>query len=162
VAKAVEGPKSFKSSHPNKRKRTDNVFNLIPKFKHGFAWSDSSHNISPSALYTETAKPLPWPPEHLLNDPTIRAALGACKGHIEVKTPFDVDKLGAMLHDHPNQPLVESVLVGLRDGFWPFDEGEWKIELEEVIGNYSTKEPDWMLFVPSAIGRKPLVVGQVN
>lgn len=59
-----------------------------------------------------------------------------------MKTPFNVDKLEAMLHNHPNQPLVESVLIGLQEGFWPFDEGEWKIELEEVIGNYSTEESD--------------------
>lgn len=31
---------------------------------------------------------------------------------------------------------------GLREGFWPFDEGDWKLELEEIIGNYSTREPD--------------------
>ena len=127
---------------PDKRKRTDDVSNPIPRFKRGFAWTDSSNNISPSALYTETAKPLPRPPKHLLDDPGIQAVLDACKDHIEVKTPFNVDKLEAMLHDHPNQPLVESVLVGLREGFWPFDEGEWKIELEEVLGNYSSEEPD--------------------
>jgi hypothetical protein len=142
VDKAAQGPKSIDPPHPNKHKQTDNISNFVLKFKHGFAWSDSSHNISPSALYTETAKPLPRPPEHLLNDPVIQAALAACKNHIEVKTPFNVDKLGAMSHDHPNPPLVQSVLIGLRKGFWPFDEGEWKIELEEVIGNYSTEEPD--------------------
>lgn len=47
-----------------------------------------------------------------------------------------------MLHDHPNQPFVQSVLLGLREGFWPLDDGEWKIENEEIIGNYSTEEPD--------------------
>jgi hypothetical protein len=93
-------------------------------------------------LYTKTARPLPRPPEHLLDDPGIQATLHAYRNHIEVKTPFNVDKLEAMLHNHPNQPLVESVLIGLREGFWPFDEGEWKIELEEVIGNYSTEESD--------------------
>ena len=143
VARAAQGPNSIRPLCPNKCKRLDDVpTNFVPKFKRGFAWSDSSRNISPSALYTETARPLPRPPEHLLNDPSIQAALSACKDHIEVKTPFDVDKLEAMLHDHPNPPLVESVLLGLREGFWPFDEGEWKIELEEVIGNYSTEEPD--------------------
>ena len=27
-------------------------------------------------------------------------------------------------------------------GFWPCDDGEWKVELEEVLGNYSSEEPD--------------------
>ena len=44
-----------------------------------------------------------------------------------------------MLADHPNQPFVQSVMTGLREGFWPLDDGDWKIELEEVIDNYSTE-----------------------
>ncbi|OCH83580.1 hypothetical protein OBBRIDRAFT_702714, partial [Obba rivulosa] len=86
--------------------------------------------------------PLPKPPEHLLLDPDIQAALHRYRDHIKVETPFDVDKLESFLHDHPNQPFVESVLFGLRNGFWPLDDGEWKIELEEVIDNYSSEPAD--------------------
>ena len=39
------------------------------------------------------------------------------------------------MHSHPNLKFVESVLVGLCEGFQPYD-GEWKIEVDEVIGNY--------------------------
>jgi hypothetical protein len=91
--------------------------------------------MSPSALYTETAPPLPSPPEHLINDPTIQAALRASADYIKVSTPFDVDKFERMLSDHPNQPFVRSVTKGMREGFWPCDEGDWKLELEEVIDN---------------------------
>ena len=45
VAKAVQGPKSFTLQHPSKHNRTDDVINPVPKFKRGFAWSNSSHNI---------------------------------------------------------------------------------------------------------------------
>jgi hypothetical protein len=31
----------------------------------------------------------------------------------------------------------------LRYGFWPFDEGNWKDERDEVIQNYSSKEADF-------------------
>lgn len=31
-----------------------------------------------------------------------------------------VDRLESLLKRHPNQPLVRSVLAGLRDGFWPW------------------------------------------
>ncbi|KAF5385784.1 hypothetical protein D9615_002558 [Tricholomella constricta] len=31
---------------------------------------------------------------------------------------------------------------GLRHGFWPFDEGEWKSEAEEFAGNYSVEDCD--------------------
>jgi hypothetical protein len=59
-----------------------------------------------------------------------------------VETPFNVDKFELLLANHPNQPFVQSVMQGLREGFWPFDEGEWKIELEEVIPNYASSAED--------------------
>jgi len=33
-------------------------------------------------------------------------------------------------------------MTGLREGFWPFDEGDWKIESEEIPENYSSEEID--------------------
>jgi len=57
VAKAAQGPKSIESPRPDKRKRTDDVSSPILRFKRGFAWSDSSNNISPSALYTPVHVP---------------------------------------------------------------------------------------------------------
>ncbi|KIJ99243.1 hypothetical protein K443DRAFT_63230, partial [Laccaria amethystina LaAM-08-1] len=86
--------------------------------------------------------PLPSPPAHLLLDQKIQASLIAMRDHIKVDTPFNVNKLESMLADHPNQPFVQSVMTGLRNGFWPLDDGEWKVELEEVIDNYSTDEGD--------------------
>ena len=80
------------------------------------------------------------------------------RNHIKVETPFNVDKLESMLADHPNQPFVQSVMTGLREGFWPLDDGEWKAELEEVIDNYSTDEDD--LNVISAFCDKERSVGR--
>jgi len=42
-----------------------------------------------------------------------------------------------VLHDHPNQPFVQSVMKGLRDGFWLFDEGEWKEEQQDITNNFA-------------------------
>ena len=61
---------------------------------------------------------------------------------IRVETPFDVDRFEAMLYDHPNQPFVKSVMGSFRHGFWPFDEGNWKDDHDEVMQNYSVKEAD--------------------
>jgi hypothetical protein len=33
-------------------------------------------------------------------------------------------------------------MKGLREGFWPFDKGEWKIELEEVAPDYVSDPED--------------------
>ena len=128
-------------SASQKRKATDVID--APSYRRNFVWDPSaSLNISPSALYTETAEPLPSPPQHLLDDPLIKAVLVANKDFIKVETPFDINRLENLLIDHPNPAFVHSVLCGLRFGFWPCDDGEWKLELEEVIGNYSTDVPD--------------------
>ena len=126
-----------------KLRATDSI-SEIPHFKRGFVWDRSSVSplLSPSALATETAPPLASPPLHLINDPTIKSTLHAMHDFICVETPFNVDRFEAMLYDHPNQPFVRSVMNSLRNGFWPFDEGNWKDDCEEVIQNYSMKEGD--------------------
>jgi hypothetical protein len=46
----------------------------------------------------------------------------------EVSTPIKVDVFEGLLADHPNQPFVQSVCTGLREGFWPFANthpGDW-------------------------------------
>jgi hypothetical protein len=136
-----EGPRSL-SKLSLGQKRKAQPLDDVPRFRRRYAWTDAeSRTLSAAALYTETAPPLPSPPAHLLNDPAIQASLAALDGYIKVDTPFNVDKLESMLHDHPNQPFVKSVMSGLRNGFWPFDEGEWETELK-TIENYSTEEAD--------------------
>lgn len=86
--------------------------------------------------------------KHLINNPTIQAALKACEQHIRVDTPFNVDRLESLAKElgHPNIPFVESVATGFREGFWPFDPGDWegefKVELEELVNNYPMDDLD--------------------
>jgi hypothetical protein len=111
---AKEGPRSLRPR--GEKRKAEEV--LVPKFRRGFAWGDSSSkNLSPAALYTETAPPLPSPPDHLVNDPVIQATIEQLVDHIKVETPFDVDKLESLLIGHPNPLLVQSALRGLREGF---------------------------------------------
>ncbi|KAJ7731733.1 hypothetical protein B0H16DRAFT_1329111, partial [Mycena metata] len=115
----------------------------MPKFRRGYLWSSSTqNNISPAALYTESAPPLPSPPAHLINDPVMQASLRAMKDHIKVETPFNVDRFENLLVDHPNQPFVHSVMTGLREGFWPFHAGEYKDELQVKGENFATDPAD--------------------
>ncbi|EJD45973.1 hypothetical protein AURDEDRAFT_21796, partial [Auricularia subglabra TFB-10046 SS5] len=37
----------------------------------------------------------------------------------KVVSPIKADKLEQLLRTHPNRPFIESVLTGLREGFWP-------------------------------------------
>ena len=106
----------------------------LPRFHCGFVWLNNFIDlISPSAIYTKSAPPLPSPPQHLLDDSTIQESIHLLGNAIKVETPFNVDKFKLLL---ANQPFVESVMKGLHEGFWPFDEGDWKIELEEVVPDY--------------------------
>ena len=140
ATKAREGPRSINSGL---KQRLDTPLIDVPCFRQHYVWSNSTNkHLSPAALYTESAPPLPSPPSHLLQDQKIQVSLLAMKDHIKVETPFNVNKLESMLTDHPNQPFVQSVMTGLREGFWPLNDGEWKVELKEVIDNYSTDEGD--------------------
>jgi hypothetical protein len=91
---------------------------------------------------TEFADPLPSPPIALLNNSELQNTLLYPKPYIEVWTPFDVNCFKNLLYDHPNQPFVASVMRGLREGFWPFDEGEWNLVEKEYLHNYSSEDLD--------------------
>ncbi|KAG9221044.1 hypothetical protein CCMSSC00406_0005517 [Pleurotus cornucopiae] len=136
VAEAQAGPRRFETE---KRKGEP----LDPLRYRRFTWSSNkSNNTSPSASYTEFAPPLPSPPEHLVKDPSIAHAIILAGDRIRVDTPFDIDKIERQLSDHPNQPFVQSVIRGLREGFWPLDEGDWKPNDPVDIENYATSEKD--------------------
>ncbi|KAF6750012.1 hypothetical protein DFP72DRAFT_1140002, partial [Ephemerocybe angulata] len=112
-------------------------------FKRGFVWtSRNTNSTSPSALYTETAPPLPSPPSSLLNNALYAKSIEDLGDAVKVETPFDIDAFEAHLVDHPNRAFVASVLKGLREGFWPFDEGEWEAEEREYKGNFVKEDVD--------------------
>jgi hypothetical protein len=121
-------------THQLKCKAVDSI-SEIPHYKRGFIWNKSSTScpLSPSALATETASPLSSLPSHLLDNPEIQSSLHAMCDFIHVETPFNVDRFEALLYDHPNQPFVKSVMDSLHDGFWPFDEGNWKKDRDDTI-----------------------------
>jgi len=122
AAKAWEGPRSINAGL---KWKLDTPLIDVPRFQQCYVWSNSSNkHLSLAALYTECAPPLHSPPSHLLHNPKIQASLSAMQGHIKVETPFNVNKFESMLADHPNQPFIQSVMTGLREGFWPLDDGE--------------------------------------
>ncbi|KAJ6548258.1 hypothetical protein B0H10DRAFT_1684454, partial [Mycena sp. CBHHK59/15] len=86
--------------------------------------------------------PLPSPPAHLINNPLFQSSLRAMKDHIKVDTSFNVDRFENLLADDPNQPFVCSVMTGLREGFWPFHDGEYKAELEVKGENFVSDPAD--------------------
>lgn len=113
---AAAGPRPLLST-PQPLKRKAGEFEELPRFHRGYGWSNDTTSMSPSILHTLVADPLPRPPPHLVNDPIIQAALRQHAHNIKVDTPIDVDMFESLLSEHPNQPFVQSVLTGLREGF---------------------------------------------
>jgi hypothetical protein len=64
------------------------------------------------------------------------------KDKLRVTTPYNIDCLKALLHDHPNPLFVQSVLQGLCKGFWMIDEGNWPKDWTSYKENYSSKDED--------------------
>ena len=133
----VARPRRF---HSSCKRRTEDLI-LGPRFHRRYVWSKSNSSCFPAALDTEKAEPFPSPPSHLLNDLSIQSTLSELQGYVNTNTPFDINKLELFLRSHPNQLFGRSIMRSLREGFWPFDEGEWD-EFSEDMENYSTDELD--------------------
>ncbi|KAH6902337.1 hypothetical protein BKA70DRAFT_1113051, partial [Coprinopsis sp. MPI-PUGE-AT-0042] len=100
VDQAARGPRSV-ASRGVKRGRDVDVEG--PRFRRGYVWSSSSRNtISPSALYTESAAPLPSPPDHLLHDPQLASTITALGDAIK-KTK------GRVITDHSASGLNDGI-----------------------------------------------------
>ncbi|KAJ3846595.1 hypothetical protein EV368DRAFT_88772 [Lentinula lateritia] len=92
----------------------------LPRFMRGLGFRDDTTALrSRTASFTEFNNPLPRPAsaefENLAWD-TIQK-----NPHLfQVQTPINADHLERMLHAHPNQPFVNSIVIGLKEGFWPW------------------------------------------
>lgn len=90
------------------------------RFRRGLEWDWLSPKGFLSALDSSLrALPLPRPPD-IGNDPCAAYALRQYPEMFKVICPVDVPALSYLLRDHPNQPFVASVMMGLTHGFWPF------------------------------------------
>ncbi|ORY63832.1 hypothetical protein BCR35DRAFT_257601, partial [Leucosporidium creatinivorum] len=69
--------------------------------------------------------PFPSVPLSVRMDPVLASTLASHPHLFNISSPFDLHKLDAFLRPHPNRPLVESILLGLRDGFWPAHSGDF-------------------------------------
>ena len=138
----MKGTRSLAGKRRVKRKDSD--FPDSPLFCRRFVWSRHQSNdiLSPAIAATEYAEPLPSPPEILVNNPQIQYTFHHLNQYIKVETPFYVDWFENLLADHPNKPFVKSVMKGLHEGFWPFDEGEWDLELKKFRQNYAVEDED--------------------
>ncbi|CAA7266998.1 unnamed protein product [Cyclocybe aegerita] len=140
---AAVGPKQFVKTDVNLKRPAAAPLDVPPRYRRGFVWSNSASLCeSPAALLTLSAPPLPSPPSHLIDDPALISSLSAMQGFVKVDTPFNVDRLESLLSDHPNRPFVDSVIRGLREGFWPFEDGDWDKDATEPLSNFASEVED--------------------
>ena len=96
--------------------------------------------LSAAISSTLTQPPLPRPPESVLRDPVLNATISANPHLFLISTPIDVQRYASFTACHPNRPLVNSILVGLTEGFWPahngvFDESRSWIPIHDTEEN---------------------------
>ncbi|KIY44616.1 hypothetical protein FISHEDRAFT_21665, partial [Fistulina hepatica ATCC 64428] len=64
--------------------------------------------------------PVPAPPPNELANHTALTTIETFPHLFPIVTPVNVDRFEALLRDHPNHLLVQSVCHSLREGFWPW------------------------------------------
>jgi len=99
--------------------RSEIIRGLVPKYCRYNAWDINSNHLPNTADWMERADPLPRPSDDKLADPIINRTICENPHLFKVSTPINVDLFKSLLVTHPNQPFVRSVVIRLREGFWP-------------------------------------------
>ncbi|THH15183.1 hypothetical protein EW146_g5256 [Bondarzewia mesenterica] len=118
-----------------------------PRFLRGFLWSGDQKPVTPSASATETAAPLPSIPDHFLHDETSWSTIRDNLELFKIITTVNVDRFEYLLQDHPNPAFVQSVVRGLRIGFWPCAEGPGEGYLESWDESRDSFTPEGLAFI---------------
>src|SRR5260370_26263759 len=85
-----------------------------------FIFGQSDVGCTPLATYTESAQPIPRAPHNDFKYKDITETIQAHPHLFKIITPIHVDCLKALLQEHLNHPLVESICHGFRHGFSPY------------------------------------------
>ena len=93
---------------------------LQPKYRRYNLWGADHQKTVTIAEWSETAVPLPRPPKAELENTISNSTLNSHPHLFAVKTPINIPLFQTLLSEHPNQPFVNSVIAGLREGFWPW------------------------------------------
>jgi len=93
---------------------------LLRQYSPNLVWRTSDSPKVVSAYSTLTAAPLPPPPKNELQNKVARKTIAQNPGLFGITSPIKVDAFERNLKDHPNQSFVQSVVRGLKYGFWPW------------------------------------------
>ena len=125
------------------------------RFRRQLVWGREEAVMSRTALWTETAAPMPRPPPEEFLNQDVSATITDNPDLFKIVSPIDVDHFQSLLINHPNQPFVESVCLGLREGFWPFAHthpGEWPSTWDNSLR--ALKSEDELSFVEEQVAKE--------
>ena len=86
------------------------------KFRRHFVWDLAAAVRSRTVHWTELAEPLPSPPASEFDNVEALDTIYSHPDLFAITTPINVDHFKSLLSSHPNQPFVQSVCRGLREG----------------------------------------------
>ena len=116
-AKSVE---NLTTGRRTARTGPSEIYGLQPKYLRHNLWEESSSLSQTTAEWSERARPLARPGlSEYANSAAVKTILDN-PDLFQVRTPIIVDVFESLLRDHPNPAFVNSVCVGLREGFWPW------------------------------------------
>jgi hypothetical protein len=109
-----------------------------PQYLRHNVYRDDDLSSRSCAEWTEIARPLMSIPANELQNDLANQTIKLHSRLFKVDTPINIDNLEHLLIRHPNPSFVNSVLHGLRYGFWPWADthiGEYPDTLDESLGD---------------------------
>ena len=91
-----------------------------PRYARCLVWTNNDPTHTTLAAYTETMPALPSAPTNELNNPVAHTTIHLHLHLFQLITPININCLESLLTTHPNQALIHSIILGFREGFWPF------------------------------------------
>jgi hypothetical protein len=95
---------------------------MHPKFVCDLVWGLIDNDISPATRYSLFTDLLPCPPQSELENVIANETISGHPELFKITCNINTRKFNELLQDHPNQPFIQSVIVGLTEGFWPWVE----------------------------------------
>jgi hypothetical protein len=109
-----------------------------PRYLRHNVFRDDELTSRSCAEWTEIARPLASVPAVEFSNTLACDTINRHPGLFTVETPINVNEFEDLLTGHPNPLFVNSVLKGLRNGFWPWADthlGEYPDTLDESLAD---------------------------
>jgi len=107
-------------NHPVEKGIDGEVFGMRPRYLRHNLWMPDADPLLTAAEWTLLADPLPPPSQQEFKNLAARQTINEHPELFAIVSPINVEALETLTSSHPNKDFVESVLEGLREGFWPW------------------------------------------